>query len=807
MKTRVSAALTLTLLALQTSAPVALAASCSVSALDTVAGLGTQVTIANCGAGASVNVLVHGPGGSDYSQQVALDASGNAVTLVPSRSAQTAGTYQVIAGGQSASFTVIADRADDAHSTLTASPKTIRASIDTATVTAILRDRFDNPVIGRPMALVSNRTNDDVTARTAQTDENGRFVWTVSGAAGGQMTLVPYDILSSRQLKLKTDVWVSGGTSSALKGSLLTGTEQGGDTAIAAAPTAADIGTSVVDSFELSLPQNATSVKANELFSLTIRAMHNGAVERGYIGTLTVESSDPDADLPKKGADPNSPTTGRVDVRSVDQGQRNVPLSFLLRAKGPQTISVHDKTDPTIKGQITINVLRADGGGSDSITILDPKDRSSIKGHTVMLQGHAPSLVNLKVKGGANIVDAESDQEGVFRISVDLNPSDKEATLFVTSENGTYESAPLHIIVDNEPPVIGTITFDPAEGKTGDQAAISVKSEAGLGSVTAALGDSTVTLTGSGEVYTGKLTAPTVPGTVDVTVVATDSVGNATTMLTKWNVKAKLVPTVQSLTAESQPLQVLLKWKALEGTPVKEYKVYIARDSDPTNYLYSVSTKQPVTSAVIKDLPLGISYQFSLTAVTPDGDESPEKSAPAVASPLGLVLTAKPGQDSLMLEWNKIAELPMSKYIMLFRADGTTEYQTINVDGAAVTYMLSDLIKGVSYEVKLTPVTVTGKTMSELTATVHGTPGGSGFVPGTIDPAPPDVLNSSLHPGANLHPPVNDIPSTPNSGIPSIVLGLLLMAAIVLGFFFRSYMAQRRMAQEFLRLMQERYLS
>jgi len=149
--------------------------TCSLTALDTVAGLGTQVTLTNCGSSASVSMLVRGPSDIDYTQNIVLDQSGNATTLVPSLYTQTAGIYQVIATGQTNQFSVIADRADDAHSSLSVSPKTIRASTDRATVTALLRDKFDNPVIGRPMALISNRTTDDIVAKSAQTDENGRY--------------------------------------------------------------------------------------------------------------------------------------------------------------------------------------------------------------------------------------------------------------------------------------------------------------------------------------------------------------------------------------------------------------------------------------------------------------------------------------------------------------------------------------------------------------------------------------------------------------------------------------------------------
>lgn len=808
MKTRIFASPALALMILQILPTVAVAAGCSVSALDTVAGLGSQVTITGCIGVSETTLRVSGSNGGEYTQQLSLDAEGSAVALIPSKNTQTAGTYTVSAASKSTSFTVIADRADDEHSTLTVSPSTIRAGSDIATVTAILRDRFGNPVSGRPMALLSNRIADEISVRSAQTDDNGRFLWSVTSSQGGLMTLIPYDILSGRQLKLRADVTVTT-TTSFLRGAL-TGFEQGGEgdgTAIAA-----ELGTiGDVDEFELTLPQNATSVKANELFSMNVRALKNGEVVRSYIGSLLVESSDPDAELPKKGEDPNSPSTGRIDMRSVDQGQRNVPLSFLLRRKGPQTITVSDKVNPSIRGTITINVLREDGAGPETITILSPKDRSRIKGHSVMLQGKAPSLVNLRVKGGEQEVIGETDEEGVFRINVQLNEEDNEATLFVTSENGTYESEALHVIVDNEAPKIETISIDPAEGKTGDKALLSIRSEAGLGSAVASFEGKDIPLTETGGgLYTVELTAPNDPKVYDISVTATDTVGNASTLLTKWTVKAKDVPVVQGVEAESQPRQVSIKWKAVEGMSIREYIVYIADAEDPTNYLYSVPTKQAVTSAVIKDLPLGKTYQFSLTAINTDGDESPEKSDPATATPLGLQLTVKPGNDSLMLEWNKIPDLPLARYDLEYGVEEGVYAERREIDGAAVTTVLRDLINGVTYYLKLTPVTVTGKTMPELATTASGTPGGTGFIPGTSDPVPTDILDT-LHPGASLPPSlppvVTTIPETPGSGISSMMAAMLVLTSVVGGLFWRHYRKQQKLAQEFLKLMQQKYQS
>lgn len=772
---------------------------CTVSALDTVAGLGTQVTISNCAGTGATTLSLHGPGGTSYTQQLSLDGSGNAVTLIASKYTFTAGRYDVTAAGTSTTFTVIADRADDNHSTLSASPLSVRPNgEDAVTVTAILRDKYDNPVAGRPVALISSRASDEVNALAEQTDDKGRMIWTVRATAAGTMTLIPYDIVSARQLKLRADVSVGSAPANPLRAQLFEGDLSG------------DLASTVVDRFELSLPQNVTQVKANELFSMNIRAMNGNSLVRGYIGTLAVESSDPDAELPKKGEDPNTPDEGRIDMRSVDQGQRNVSLIFVLRKGGLQTITVYDKLDPSVKGTITLNVTRDGTAGSESIMIKDPPDRSHIKGSTVRLQGTAPSLVNLKVKGGLDTIDGETDAEGVFRIDVPLHPENKEVTLFVTSENGTMESKPVHLIIDNEAPKIDTMSINPPEGKTEDYAEITVKSEAELTSVTAEFNGNTLTLAGSGTSYMSPMIAPREAGTYDITVTATDSVGNASTMLTKWTVKPKQLPRVTGVSAESQPLKVALSWDAIKTAPVAEYTIYIANEKDPGNYLYSISTKKPVTSAVIEDLPLGETYQFSLTMVSTEGQESPEKSEVASASPLGMHFTATSGKDSLFLEWSGLKDTPLDHVILEYGTQPGEYIEKRTINGQANSFMLRDLLNDITYELKITPVDVTGKSMNEFSAVTQGTPSGSGFTPGVDDPVPSDIIGT-LHPGANLPLPpppyIPDVPFTPASGIPSMAGALLLITAIAGGFLYRSHRKQRKLMHEFLSVMQERYHS
>ena len=785
--------------------------ACSVSAMDTVAGLGTQVTVSNCAASTSVQLQLTGPSGSTYQQTIALDTQGGAVTLIPSKNTVTAGSYHVTVAGATTTFTVMADRADDAHSAIAANPSSVAAGgSQTVTVTAVLRDRYDNPVAGRPMALISNRQSDDIVATFAETDDSGRFLWTVRPQENGVMSLVPFDIIAGKQMKLKADVTVGTATSykPTYKAALI-GNEQGGETDTTTSSDFTAATTATVDHFELELPKGVTEVNANELFSMTVKAMRGNTVVRSYIGTLVVESSDPDADLPKKGEDPKAPTTGRIDMRNVDQGERSVPLSFVLRKNGAQTISVYDKLDPSIRGEITLNV-RSGGADGSSIVILDPTDGSSIKGGGhITVQGKAPSFVNLVVVvNGKDAAVGSSDSNNVFRIDTPLPTDKSEMSIFVESDNRQDRSAPVNVTIDNVAPVVQSVETNPVEGKSGKPATVFVRTEPKLAAVTATVGGVTTALSESGSgLYIGTVTAPATTGVTDLVVTAKDAVDNASTTTLKWTVNPNEVPVVQNVKASSKQGEVEITWDKVESMPIKEYKIYIAKDSEPQNFLHSVGTGKPVTSAVLKDLPSGETYQFSLTAINAEGLESPEKSVPAKATSLGFGLKATIGKQSVLLEWKPMAAIPLAQYILEFGTEPGVYAAKKSVNGQAASAVIRDLIPGVQYEFKLTPVAVTGKVLSELAETVTAVPAGDGFEVTSTDPVPTDILDG-LHSGAPLNPPIRNVPSTPGSGgFSNVALAALLIASTVFGLFWLKSRRERREMREFMQLMHQRYNS
>lgn len=772
------------------------AAGCSVTALDTVAGLGTEVQISACAGQSGGALQIDGPTGAPFQQNVMLDSSGNGSLSVAGKYTEVAGKYSATFGSTRTTFVVMADAPDDAHSSLTASARTLGPS-ERLTVTAILRDRYENPLSGRPIALLSNRTQDTITSRSSQTDEDGRFTWTVESQQDGMMTLTAYDVLSSRQLKSRLDIAVGDGVYAPVSQSPLTASMvgQGGDSG-------------VTDHFKIKLSKEG-SVNANELFSLTISAVDStNQVVEGYAQKVFIETSDPDAEFPKKGQDRTKPNVGWVDFRPMDLGVRSVPLGFVFRAGGAQTIQVYDEKDPSVRGEITVQVNKVQTTGGGEIVILDPPDRTRIGARTVMVQGKAPSLINLKVKGGLKEVFGESDAEGVFRIQVELHPQDNEATLFVSSENEAYESDPVHVIVDQVPPKIDTITFDPPEGKVKDPATVTVLSEPGLKTIAAKLDDSPIVMTETQSgTYVGSIAEAPGEGQHDFTIDMTDDVGNKASMASKWNVKRKTLPIVEGVTAEGQANGVMIKWNAITGTPVTEYRIYIARDDDPQNFIASVETNSVVTSAVIKDLEIGYAYQFSITALNADGQESAEKSAPASAAPLGLLLTARADNEALVLEWNPPSSLPLANYILEYGTEPGvyTERRTLNASLRSFT--IRDLLNDVTYEVRLTPIAVTGKVLADLTAITRGTPSGSaGFHPGAPDDIPSDLTTPPV-PAYTVDPPIDDIPAVTDSGPGTSMAVATLILAALLGIIWRQHRSQKKMTRQFLEMMNQRYHS
>jgi Fibronectin type III domain len=818
MRKYTSVIITAALLASLLPAPAAVAQSCVLGAANTVAGLGTQVTLMGCEANKSYTLTMQAPAGAPYTQSIVTNEQGDAATLIPGKSATIAGQYRIQAGDATATFSVTPDKIDDASSVLSASATSVAVG-GTVTVTAILRDRYENAIADRPViALLSNRPEDRVQANAQQSDSMGRMTWLVTAATAGTMNLTAYDILSAKALSARIDVTVGGGGSRVFAAAL-TGNERGG--------------TLPVDRFEILIGDETLqdaladrrkniSVRANELFTVTIVALDaNDAVVEDYLETVIMTSSDGEAEFPRKGIDPSNPDEAPVAFRPVDLGARKIPLGFLFRNGGQQTINIHEQGNSGIKGSFALSVEGGGTSGGDKIIIDEPKAEAVLRptidaagGRSVLVKGKAPSLINLVVDGGSEQVIDGSKEDYSFAINVPLNPNHKEVTLIVGARDSSLRSSPVHFFIDMDAPAITGASFNPESGYAGEEVVITMHSETKLSSATATVDGTAITLTESqteSGTYIGTFMAGDDEKTYTFTFLAMDSVGNASTPLqAQWSAHKRKPGKVLNVKASGKPQGVMVEWEAPEGKmSIGQYKIYIADKEDPENILYSVETKRNVNSALIKDLQLGREYAFTLTAVNTEGQESEERSDPAFAGPQGLSLRATPDDGKVFLEWTPPLNLPLAQYILKYGTAPEDYTETRTLNPALHSHEVDDLIDGVAYEFLLIPVDVTGKVREDLDAGVAATPDGdAGYHAAAGDPVPPNLIGTDggdgePHPGANLTPP----PETSPAGLPLPVMAGLVVLALILVFFWKHYSHQRKMAHEFLAMMENRYRS
>ena len=495
---------------------------------------------------------------------------------------------------------------------------------------------------------------------------------------------------------------------------------------------------------------------------ITVRAVdRNGITVENYTGTIRFSTTDPQATVPNFGS---------YTFLDRDLGEKSFPLALTFHTGGSQTLRVDDSNNPDITGTTDI-MVGAQGSNGGSIDITSFEDGGMINTLDIVVEGMGPRFANLIVMGGAQDAYGTTDDRGAFAIPVTLAENQHDFTIRVRDDAGRNDSGPIHLILDQDKPVIDLIQFAPEEPKEGEKVLVVVQSEPGLAQAGMSIPDrinkqpTDVVLAENPTqpgTYQGFFTAPAIDA-YQPTVTVMDKAGNTATLSAQLVVGGKTLPKVTNLKAEPKVDAVDLTWDPVASN-VDGYRIYI-------DDAYTLDTGKATTKASVKGLTQGQEYTFFVTALRGD-IESEEKSDPAQARVLGFKLEVVPGDGALQVSWTSLAaDLPLSSFILKYgtSADEMTESRMLNGDLRDVT--IRDLLNGVAYFISITPITVTGDTLDELSATGNGTPDGTGFKPGARDDVPFDIKNlpqGPLHSGA---------PENPSSGIPTAAWMTLIAVA------------------------------
>jgi hypothetical protein len=330
-------------------------------------------------------------------------------------------------------------------------------------------------------------------------------------------------------------------------------------------------------------------------------------------------------------------------------------------------------------------------------------------------------------------------------------------------DTAQYDSGVLHLRVDLQGPKVKMV-FDPAQPQEGSDVTLSVTTEAGLQSVTLRLGEQNLTLTeGQPGNYQVLFQAPT-RGTLDFTLTAVDAANNATDVTGKLTVTGPTIPAVQNVRAQPLAGGIFLEWDEMQDPTITGYQIEAKSPGQDTPI--KLNTGEPVGSAEVRGLKSGIDYYVTVRALR--GTETGAPSTAISARTLGIEMTVTPQEGGLLLQWTFPDTTPLATFTLEY---GTVEgeySETRTLDGAMRAYALGDLLAQ-PYLIRLTPVAVTGKILTELTVETQGTPlkstgfhASAGEFPGSTDTVAP---GNGLHSGA---------PSVPGSGLPGIPLRIVL---------------------------------
>lgn len=736
---------------------------------DTVAGLGTDIDITDATSGEKFTVVITPPLGTELVTDVQVGSNGTAHLSIPGSETEVAGTYQVsleknaAATGDSARFEVLADATHGASSSITTDTTYLLSDgADAAKVTVILRDRYGNALAGRPVKLISSRSQDIVQAVTTETNDLGEQVFTVRSQLTGTITLRALDFISGEILakEVQIDVGSSysqpamGGNDRNLYGP---GASNTTTTNFFGSNLRAQTNYGPVAGFVITAPRN---LNVNEDATIRITAVDaDGNRVEDYTGTVLLSSTDPNAFLP---------INGQIPFRDQDFGEKQLTLGLRFRTADEHELHAIDASNTSITGFTTISVSgSSQNGNAKLIQIDEPKDNTVLNQPKLTITGTTEPFVNLIVTGGIEDAKGETDINGEFSITVELDVEKAEHTLRVRDDSGLLDSGNIDVELDTVPPEILSIHVSPENPTEGTDALIVVETDSTVAAFTAKLDGETIdmnTAPGKPNTYQALIEAPQA-GSHELRISVIDEAQNEVTETYIMKTSLKGLPKVTGVEATTEGDVIDLQWDAITAEEVDAYRIYVGQS--PTDFEFHLDSNYATTAAQIAGLQPGTEYYFSVTGLKGER-ESEQKSDVVKAVVFGIRLDVQAQNNAIQLDWSNMqTTIPLSSFILEYGVEPGNYTEKRILNGNIRNYTIRDLINEVTYYMQLTPVSLTGDLVESMVATAEGKPlkVAGGFTPSTADAIPTDLaVNANLNPPPNLH---QAAPNTTSTGLPS----------------------------------------
>ncbi len=629
--------------------------------VDTVAGYSALISTSKTYPNTEVIVDVKKPDGSVISVPVVTNSEGKAKFDLYDYHTRKAGLYQVSAHfknnqpGQISSFKVYPDTMSIEQSTVTVDKSIVKADQeDTTYLRASVVDKYNNPLKGHVLRVISSRSEDDIRSASPgdMSDDNGIVTFAISSGKAGVSIYSVVDVTNGNVLSDRAEVAFLNNPNYLNDA----GGYFDGFIPVASAQPAGPL-----NKFEITGIPDTTTPNTNISFTVTAQDQ-DGLTVQNYTGTVhfSVEGENSiNVSLPED-----------YTFKAEDLGSHEFSLGLKFPESGSYNVVATDTSNTSIKGNASVVVSTDSVSGSSGTSASGdkPSINSPLEGtysqNVQEISGKAANLATVKIfDNDQEIGMTQSDSSGNY--SFETTPlADGSHDIYVVWLDDSNEvkgtSDTVTINVDTTAPVVDDIMIEPSAGiKSGDVVNVQVYSEDNLSDAALIFNLDIYQLSPSTEtpgLYLASFQAPETAGEYPLDVLLIDELGNEATYQSVMNLiitengDGSISGQEDSVDdqsgdsteddepgtdqPENQPpsqvfgvigygsdQRVTLVWEAAtdDGT-VDHYKIYYG--TDPLNLDNVVETKDAATTWYIPNLLNGNEYFFALSAVDDGGVES-----------------------------------------------------------------------------------------------------------------------------------------------------------------------------------------
>ncbi|MBT4936853.1 hypothetical protein HON22_02955 [Candidatus Peregrinibacteria bacterium] len=753
---------------------VANAESISVKAMDTIAGYSSTLSSQKMAPETNVNFRVEKPGGGVIYLAGRSNAEGYAQTDIDGYHTKTAGKYFVSLAkeskdfGGSSTFEIFPDIFSAQKSKISSSQTSIAAGEERLVIRVHIKDKYENPITGHLIQLVSSRSEDGIQPRdNGITNDNGIASFEVHSPKDGVSVFSAIDMNVSQAIdERKKIIFYSPDENFAIGGDLFAAD-------LTSSPTASSNSENfgVLDHFDIEFPQEVEANDDQNFLKLSAKDKDGNTV-RSYIGTVKIAVlGDDNAILPSE---------GEYSFSERDQGEKEFALAMIFTTTGNKTIQVYDFEDgeinPTLNGEKVVEVVEKreqdiqnnDGAITQDIVIKSPINSSELSASTLTVSGLAIPNTNLKLMlDDVKVADVSVDLEGFFSNTLEDIEDGRHGIYVIETEGQRRASETVSFKIDATSARIDTISLFPeAEIYPENSYTITLYSEAGLDSAKVLIAGTEEKLIESkvspGK-YEGSFFAPKNPGKYNIDVLLVDSLGNEGNYKNQLSLEVveKIVVKPgkpQNLLATAGDTKVDLSWKApVSEKNIDHYNIYVGQNASTlVPFMQSRSV-----SALLQNLENSTEYALAVTAIDIAGEEGEKSDVIRVkpAKPVFVPVKEDPveevvhsvapkknplrsisGDKKVTLSWEAFPEA--EKYEIIFGIRSKQYEIKQRTSDNITSYVVNDLLNDLPYYFTVRALDENGFTISENYPEIRSIPNGSGF---SIIPSKKVIPENIIH--------------------------------------------------------------